>query len=334
MLMETVSMESMPSSTTTTGTRRSAKRRDLEARKNKASPIAIRKSGISVRSRRSTQRHRDGDITVISNLIDEEHVDDEEAVPGAFAVGDQEERRQKGQLTELTASSMNMTRGGNMHVGQLNELTASSMNMTGGGDIHMGTYNMEEETSATGAPSEFQVEPNDKTDPNERTSWFTKREKILALVCFLLVGLPLGLGLGLGMAFDKDDGGKSESPTSAPTTLTLQNELRAKLAGLSTDGDSVFDDPGSPQNLAIEWLALDTIWQIERNTLRMETRYGLAVLYYSTQGDTWQETYEFLTDSDECTWHNGDEDHNRRGVICNEEDQVTGISLGMYLLLL
>jgi hypothetical protein len=242
--------------------------------------------------------------------------EEEELVPGAFAVGDGEERRHKGRLT---AAMINVTSGVDMDVGMYMEEESSAMYM-------------EEEINAAGADSELQAELDNIAAPNERKFWFTKREKFLALGCFLLVGLPLGLGLVL--ALNKDDGGKSESPTSAPTTLTLQDELRAKLAGFSTDGDSVFDDPGSPQNLAIEWLALDTIWQIEKNTLRMETRYGLAVLYHSTQGDAWQETYEFLTYSDECTWQNGDEEYTRRGVICNEEDQVTGISLGMYLLFL
>jgi hypothetical protein len=195
---------------------------------------------------------------------------------------------------------------------------------------------MEEESSATGAPSELRAEPNDTTDPNERTFWFTKREKLrLALGCFFLVGLPLGLGLGLGfgLALNKDDGSKSKSPTSAP--FTLQDELRVKLAEFFMDGDSVFDDPISPQNLAIEWLAGDTVWQIENSTLRMERRYVLAVLYYSTQGDTWQEKYDFLTDSDECTWNKRDGEQDRinwKGVICNEEDEVAEIVLGMYLL--
>jgi hypothetical protein len=87
----------------------------------------------------------------------------------------------------------------------------------------------------------------------------------------------------------------------------------------------------------MEWLAMDTIWQIENSTLRMETRYGLAVLYYSTKGDTWHERNEFLADSDECTWNNIDEEQNRtmwKGVICNEEDQVSEILLGMCLLFL
>jgi hypothetical protein len=240
---------------------------------------------------------------------EEDSLEDEELVPGAFAVGDQEERRHKGRLTATTT-------------------------LTVGLDMNMGVY-MEEEMSATGAHSKLQAEPDNTTDPSERTFWFTNREKLLALGCFLLVGLTLGLGLCLGLALNKDDGGKSESPASAP--FTLQDELRVKLAGFSMDGASVFDDPISPQYLAIEWLAGDTVWKIENSTLRMENRYGLAVLYYSTQGDTWQETYDFLTDSDECTWNNGDKGQDRinwKGAICTKEDQVTGISLGMYLLLL
>jgi hypothetical protein len=143
------------------------------------------------------------------------------------------------------------------------------------------------------------------------------RKGIAMLLCGGLLLVALAVGVAVAVTLNKDDGGKSESPTLAP--FSLQDE----------HGDSVFDDPGSPQSLAMEWLAEDTVWQVENSTLRMETRYGLAVLYYSTQGDTWQSTYEFLTDSNECTWHNGDEEHNRRSVICNEEDQGTGISLGM-----
>jgi hypothetical protein len=298
---------------TTTGTGRSTRNRYQEQARSSnqgqgTKEDAYKTSEMQYRSR----LHQDSDSTAINihNDEDDSSEEDEEIVPGAFAVGDGEERRHKGRLT-------------------------STRNMTGGVDTDMnaGMY-MEEEISVTGAhSSELQAEPDNIADPNERKFWFTKREKLLALGCFLLVGLPLGLGLGL--ALNKDDGGKSEPPTSVPSTL--QDELRVKLAGLSTDGDSVFDDPGSPQNLAIEWLAGDTIWQIENSTLRMETRYGLAVLYYSTQGDTWQETYEFLTDSDECTWNNGDEEQNLikwKGVSCNEEDQVTGISLGMYLFFL
>jgi hypothetical protein len=324
--METVIIGSMPSSMTTTGTSRSTSNRYQEASKNDeeqslAPPdrnYPVRNSKVLVKGTeedayekkseidyRSRQNHRDSDNIAINNRNEEEDSsEDEEVVPGAFAVGDREERRHKGRLTAIT------------------------MNMAGGVDMYMG-----EESSATGAPSELQAEPDDTTDPNERTFWFTKREKLLALGCFFLVVLPLGLGFVFGLALNKDDGGKSKSPTSVP--FTLQDELRVKLAEFSMDGDSVFDDPISPQNLAIEWLAGDTVWQIQNSTLHMERRYGLAVLYYSTQGDTWQETYDFLMDSDECTWNNGDEEQDRinwKGVICNEEDQVAEILLGMYLL--
>jgi hypothetical protein len=254
----------------------------------------------------------------INNRNEEEDSseDEELVIPGAFAVGDREERRQKGRLT----STMNLAGGVDMHMEEKSSATV-------GLEMKMSVY-MEEEMSAKGAPSELQAEPDDKTDSNERTFWFTKREKLLALGCFLLVVLPLALGLGLALT-------KPESPTSPP--LTFQDELKLKLANFSLDGDSVFDDLISPQNLAIEWLAEKILWQVEGRTKSMENRYGLAVLYYSTQGDTWQETYNFLEDSDECTWNNVDEEQDRinwKGVICNEQDQVTEILLGMYLLFL
>jgi hypothetical protein len=177
-----------------------------------------KKSGIHYRSR----LNQDSDYTTISNRNDEDDSsEDEEIVPGAFAVGDGEERRHKGRLT----ASTNATGGVDMHV------TA---------DMHMGVY-MEEENSLSVFPSEFQAEvddetipaelvdetipaePVDETDPNERKLWFTKRETLLALGCFLLVGLPLSLGLGLALNKDTDDGGNYESPTSDPTPLPLHN---------------------------------------------------------------------------------------------------------------
>ena len=91
---------------------------------------------------------------------------------------------------------------------------------------------------------------------------------------------------------------------------------------------------GTPQYDAFEWLANDDGFQVcPEDTQNILQRYVLAVLYYSTGGDDWNncravtapnggpctsDSSRFLSSSDVCFWY---------GVSCNRGD-VDGISIG------
>jgi hypothetical protein len=90
---------------------------------------------------------------------------------------------------------------------------------------------------------------------------------------------------------------------------------------------------GTAQYDAFEWLAnVDEARVCPEDTRDVEQRYIMAVLYYSTEGDSWfncsatassvcpSETLRFLSSQDVCFWY---------GVSCNRGD-ITGISIGKY----
>ena len=147
-----------------------------------------------------------------------------------------------------------------------------------------------------------------------------------------MIVLPVGLGLGLTLG-SSDDPIESE-PTSSPTAPLFspeELELREQLVQFSSTNTEVWDDPESPQNMAVRWLVnVDTQWQ-DQNVERLHQRFALAVFYYSTRGDSsWTDSFKFLTDAHECTWNDDISSKESIGVVCNDDDQVTAIDIGKY----
>ena len=87
----------------------------------------------------------------------------------------------------------------------------------------------------------------------------------------------------------------------------LLQELQTLIYRSEREEDAApFDDPSSPQSLALEWLLNDTIALSENGvTDKVLVRYALAVFYYSTDGPNWKEDVKFLSESDVCGWNNG-----------------------------
>jgi hypothetical protein len=118
-----------------------------------------------------------------------------------------------------------------------------------------------------------------------------------------------------------------------------------------------------PQSKALNWLVYEdretitpttttssssSSYEENWNLNRLATRYALAVLYFSTGGESaWKDKYNFLSPSKhECNWtssntrnssgavasDDGDDRNHRQGVICNENLEITGLVLGEWLL--
>jgi hypothetical protein len=107
--------------------------------------------------------------------------------------------------------------------------------------------------------------------------------------------------------------------------------MQSKLAYLSED-PSVFEDPTSPQSLALNWLVKEDEAGIDldADVVRRETRYVLAVLYYATDGESWwKEDFGFLSESHECDW-TSQEDESEQGVFCDEDLNVVNLRIGEY----
>ena len=92
----------------------------------------------------------------------------------------------------------------------------------------------------------------------------------------------------------------SSSPSLAPTSVEF-SELFDFVALSSLDGGAALSDPSSPQYKALRWLSNNTNLD-EYSDIQKIQRYVLAVVYYSTNGDGWQQKDGWLTNENECSW--------------------------------
>jgi len=74
------------------------------------------------------------------------------------------------------------------------------------------------------------------------------------------------------------------------------------LSMASLDGGTALQNPSTTQNDALKWLAGNANLDTYSDTKKIQ-RYVLATLYYSTNGDSWNDNTGWLRDSDECRWH-------------------------------
>jgi hypothetical protein len=109
--------------------------------------------------------------------------------------------------------------------------------------------------------------------------------------------------------------------------ISDQEQLQSRLEYLSED-PVVFDDPASPQSLALNWLAQEDESDIdlEDDVVRRESRYALAVLYYATEGETmWKDNLHFLSPRHECDWFSKED---LQGVSCDDDSKLVNVTIG------
>jgi hypothetical protein len=126
----------------------------------------------------------------------------------------------------------------------------------------------------------------------------------------------------------------SPTPVLVCNGLTLDERQTLISAQLATYSGSRVNLPGTPQYQAFQWLLNEDAVQVcPDDFLDVKQRYILAVLYFSTYGDNWNNCNEisstnpspclagdegrFLSSSDVCFWF---------GVSCNRK-RVSGISI-------
>ena len=89
----------------------------------------------------------------------------------------------------------------------------------------------------------------------------------------------------------------------------------------------VFEDSSSPQYAALDWLANKDSGSSYSmaDDVRILQRYVLATLYYSTRGDSWNKSYNFLSEEHECKWFENEKDWildmspTTHGIKCGDE---------------
>ena len=135
----------------------------------------------------------------------------------------------------------------------------------------------------------------------------------------------------------KQKGKRNGDEWLSPETALVRSILQPKLEHLSkyAGGVDIFNDRTSPQSRALSWLASDeycssitTEDDLENLEMsRIEARYALAVLYYSTNGTEWLNQYLFLSPSHECGWFQYD----GYGVECASSSlEISSLRLGTF----
>ena len=178
--------------------------------------------------------------------------------------------------------------------------------------------------------------------PEEEAEQKKKKKRkflLIGLAVLLVAAIAIGAGVGAtaggGSSEDKnvqssradgdtssvpgDESTVSPMPTLSPTISFAPTTFEDRVYALVTafSGTKVVDDETSPQHQAYEWVrgypGAEAMSDAE-----LLLRYGLASLYYSTQGSNWK-TFDFLlTGSGYCAF---------AGVGCDENQTLTSLIL-------
>jgi hypothetical protein len=152
---------------------------------------------------------------------------------------------------------------------------------------------------------------------------------IMRRCVWVLLGLALvGVVVGVVVALTKKDAAaptmapmiaeviETQDPTTSPTMLEVTTKFTqlVNLIGAVTP-DVNFEDRTTPQYVALDWLANVDTWEVDIDSVDPQVfveRYVLALLFLSTEGESWRKDYNFLAPTSVCDWS-----QSVKGVICN-----------------
>lgn len=142
---------------------------------------------------------------------------------------------------------------------------------------------------------------------------------------------------------DKDPRKVENAGTARDTASDKKRRIRLQryLVNNDVNTNDEFEDPESPQSLALDFLAFVDGQELNspsgdlrsRDGYQLLTRYVMALFYYQMGGPNWNFDLLFLSDFDTCLWFSlflppvG-----QLGVICNENtNEITGFSFSMCI---
>jgi hypothetical protein len=132
---------------------------------------------------------------------------------------------------------------------------------------------------------------------------------ILAIVLLVLVVVVVSVSV------DAPKNGGAQTTPYSPVVDQFWNFLPPYSKELAES------EPHSPQAKALAWLRSDPLYYEYVDVYRLNQRYALAVLYYSTNGASWRNNSGWLSDANECSWYTSGAD------ICGEELHLRRLDL-------
>lgn len=170
---------------------------------------------------------------------------------------------------------------------------------------------------------------NEESNNAETTMLCCGHKKKAAICVTALVLVLIAIAVGVGVFIAKDNSG-SNVPES-------EKYLELKQVLLQVTDATVLNNPDTPQNQALQWLAYDDQLHLDPNSnssaaYEIIQRYAATVLYYATRGQRWENQCNFLnTTMSICKWNDVEK---KRGLFCHEEnDDLFSIDLQKNLLI-
>jgi hypothetical protein len=149
--------------------------------------------------------------------------------------------------------------------------------------------------------------------PEQKCCVGSKKYLLLAISALIVVVVAVVLGVVPSKGNGDEATSVPQHPTSAgpPTSPTLP-PTEAPAGGGVTEQflrglpqysvELASTKASSPQARTLAWLKKD-LHYTEYELFRLNQRYALAVLYYSTNGELWKNHSGWLSNANECTWY-------------------------------
>jgi hypothetical protein len=110
----------------------------------------------------------------------------------------------------------------------------------------------------------------------------------------------------------------------------FQKAAKILLAQNVTDREVLLDSSlTTPQYVALKWLAdKDKAETDLSDDVTLVQRYSLAVMFFSSGGDSWTDTHNFTSALNECEWYSVQEGVRYGVAECSDYGVVTELRLG------
>jgi hypothetical protein len=160
----------------------------------------------------------------------------------------------------------------------------------------------------------------EEIDQNNRISTETKKRIMVVVAAVIVIVGTVVVGIVQPGSGENSEPGTG-SPTHSPTgPLPIVDQFLSSLPHYSLELATA--NASSPQAKALAWLRLDPLYNEYENLHRLFQRYTLAVLYHSTNGDSWINQTGWLSNDTECDWYSYSDND-----ICDEGFRLSTLNL-------
>jgi hypothetical protein len=163
---------------------------------------------------------------------------------------------------------------------------------------------------------------------------------IIIAVCLALVAISSAFGIKnrnkrLSNTSNENESGHDESSPTSPPTFVSDMELARSIFSPLLGNEALWDE--SLQQYKVLWWIVHEdpakmMMKVQDETQSLSSmiveRYVMALLYFSTDGPSWFQQWNFLGNTSICDWRV----HPDNGVQCNNKGSAVQLQMSKFLL--